>query len=595
MFTLVKNGGLLITMFLSICLQLYSDAIANSDWLWATKIESISSITPTNTCSDMAVDNNGNTYVAGVFGGEIQFGSIVLTCQGNANMYLSKLNSNGEWMWAKRFTTDDNNNSMYQRVKKLEVVGDSVFLLGNGYFPMVIDGVAFESNSLSYPQGPFIARFNENGICNMGVVLNPSAGILNNFINFDQLAINSSSIYVAGSWNSPSAPYQFGDITVSGYDDGDYTDLDILYAKIDHQGNLLWVKSIGGPSDEELKSMCCDSSGNIYMGGDFISTMIAGDTQLVSSGFGDAFVIKLDQNGYVVWGQKCGGVREDTLAELRERNGILFLTGTYIMQAYFGSLSLEPLNTTNQPNVYFASLANNGTWVNVNRIGGANPGIANASSLVIDNSNAYILIPGVSVSTYYPIQFGDDFSWYLDNTQNISFYHIIAGLNLSTNHWFGLCYAEAGAIWYFTKLKTIDQFLYLGTPVIDQANFGDINIIATTYSCYAIGKINKNQVVENDDETNSVTNHDNIKVFPNPSFGRSSTIIEFDTGTHNPHSISIYNNKGQIVKSYDIKSKTGVIEWDGKNDNGTECSSGVYYIRINSTGSVNHGRFVFIK
>lgn len=576
--------SIIISIFLvMICAPLVSIVNEKSDWLWASKMESPSSQTYLNRYSDMAVDSNGNTYFAGVFSEEMQFGSIVLQCQGNSNMFLAKLNGNGVWIWAKRFTTDDNNLSNLQKIKKLKIVGDNIFLLGDGYFPMAIDGVAFESNSVVYPQGPFIARFDENGICNMGVVLNPSAGQLNNLINFDQLAINNSGIFVAGSWWSNSVPYHFGDITVSGYDDGDMTDYDILYAKIDHQGNLLWVKSIGGPSDDEIMSMCCDSSGNLYMGGEFTSTMIAGNTQLVSSGFKDVFVIKLDQIGEVVWGQKCGGVRDDTMAELRERNGTLYLTGTYKMQAFFGSLNLESMNTTNQENVFFASITNNGTWSSVNRIGGNYSIVAYVSSIVIDNSNAYILIPGVFASSYSPIQFGNDFSWYPGNTQFSSVNHIIAGLNLSTNHWFGLSYADVGSVWVNTKLHATDQYLYLGTPVIDQANFGNINMIATTNSCYAIGKISKNEVVENHDDFNTVTSIDRIRVYPNPSVINNTVKIEIKTQGNHPLSLSIYNVKGQVVKSFINVGKMGIIEWDVKNDNGVVCPSGIYFIRLTST------------
>jgi len=548
----------------------------------------------------MAVDSNGSTYFAGTFSEEIHFGSIILQCQGNNNMFLAKLNNNGVWMWAKRFTTGPTytNYNPWERTEKLKIMGENVYLLGYSYYPMIIDGVTFEGNAgNSNFIGPFIARFDANGICNMGVVLNPSYAPLNHYISFKQLVVNSTGIYVSGSWRSPNESLQFGDIIVSGYNDGDTTDYDILYAKVDHQGNLQWVKSIGGPSDEEIMSMCFDSSGNVYMGGEFTSTMIAGNTQLVSNGFKDVFVVKLDQNGNVVWGQKCGGVRDDTIADMHEKNGVIYLTGTYTLQTSFGSLVLEPINTTTSMpgNIYIASINSSGTWSSVNRIGNPMFPQAFVSSIVVDNNSAYILLPRAYAGSSYPLQFGEDFSWYPSNIPINHQSHIIAGLSISTNHWFGIAYAEVINDLYYTKLRADNLSLYLGTPVSDQINFGNINITATTSSCYAIGKISKNEVVENDDDTGSVTIIDRMRIFPNPSVVNSIVNIEFDTRYNYSTSISIYNMKGQLIKSFSNIGKSGILEWNAIDNNGIECPSGVYFMRLCSLDGVTTKKVVLIK
>lgn len=578
--------------------KLYSLQV-NSNWQWANKFESPYQYGFSNISMD--VDNNGNTYFAGLFRDQLIYGDQSLQCQGSGNLFMGKLNNNGGWQWVRSFWgSEAHTDRPWERIEQIQCVGSDIYVLGFSYFPMTIDGITINGNPGSYHEylGPFIAKFNSSGVCTMGTALNPSYAPLNHYVFFSKFVVTNTAIYVAGSWRSPTEQLQFGDHYVSGYDDGDSTDYDILFAKIDLTGSIDWVKSIGGASDDELKSMCFDSSGNIYLGGEFSSTMIAGSVQLVSSGFKDVFIVRIDPSGNVLWGSKCGGTRDDTLSDMTERNGVVYLTGLYTLQTSFGSLILEPINTTTSTpgNIYIASITNSGAWNSVNRIGNPMYGVASASSIVVDDNNsAYILLPRASTNSYYPLQFGDDFSWYPSNIPITHQSHIIAGLNISANHWFGIAYAEVIYDTNYTNLRSHNQYLYMGTPVGDQVSFGSIDITATMSSCYAIGKISKSEVVENNDETNSVTNISRIRVFPNPAVANSSVKIDFDTGTHTPHSISIYNNKGQIVKSFIITSKSGDIEWNAMTDSGVECPSGVYFVRLRSKGGVTNGKFVYIK
>ena len=72
-----------------------------------------------------------------------------------------------------------------------------------------------------------------------------------------------------------------------------------------------------------------------------------------------------------------------------------------------------------------------------------------------------------------------------------------------------------------------------------------------------------------------------VSVFPNPASQSSS--ISFKLTEAAPISITIYNIKGQKVKSLiDSEMKSGDYQftWDGRDNNGRSCSSGLYYYRI---------------
>lgn len=91
----------------------------------------------------------------------------------------------------------------------------------------------------------------------------------------------------------------------SSSNDGDFADMnkgrsDILVFKIDSIGNIIWKKSIGGSHDDVVASMVIDSSNNIILtgytnsvNGDFVST--------VFSSRQDLYIIKLNDNGEIVW------------------------------------------------------------------------------------------------------------------------------------------------------------------------------------------------------------------------------------------------------------------------------------------------------
>jgi len=72
-----------------------------------------------------------------------------------------------------------------------------------------------------------------------------------------------------------------------------------------------------------------------------------------------------------------------------------------------------------------------------------------------------------------------------------------------------------------------------------------------------------------------------ISIYPNPSF--AETNISFKLQSSAPATIEVYNLKGQKVKAlFSGNAKIGLnsFVWDGTNQNGQRCSSGIYLYRI---------------
>ncbi len=69
--------------------------------------------------------------------------------------------------------------------------------------------------------------------------------------------------------------------------------------------------------------------------------------------------------------------------------------------------------------------------------------------------------------------------------------------------------------------------------------------------------------------------------YPNPM--RTLTTISFSaTDLHGLARIKIYNVKGQLVKQFSISNEKSSIEWNGKDENGKQLGSGIYFYKLDT-------------
>ena len=87
-----------------------------------------------------------------------------------------------------------------------------------------------------------------------------------------------------------------------------------------------------------------------------------------------------------------------------------------------------------------------------------------------------------------------------------------------------------------------------------------------------------------------------MAAFPNPF--NPSTRIPYQLAKAGNVDIRIYNNRGQLVRSYPMGMKDAgyhSVTWDGLAEDGSECGTGIYYIRM-QTGDKSYGsKAVMIK
>ncbi|MCZ2141660.1 MAG: hypothetical protein LC096_09765, partial [Bacteroidia bacterium] len=140
----------------------------------------------------------------------------------------------------------------------------------------------------------------------------------------------------------------FGNIYLSGYfsDSFDFDTgpgittvtsngaTDIFFSKLDVNGNLVWVRTMGAADVDYAYSLIVDVSDNVYVTGQYRNTIDldagAGVATYTSNGGEDAFLVKYDTNGNHIWSKSFGQYTQDSGNSLAlDANGNVYLYGLF--------------------------------------------------------------------------------------------------------------------------------------------------------------------------------------------------------------------------------------------------------------------------
>jgi len=121
-----------------------------------------------------------------------------------------------------------------------------------------------------------------------------------------------------------SASSQNGD--VKGVRVGAYNYNDAWVLKLDQQGQILWQKTLGGWEDDKASSVAITSDGGYIIAGTTASN--SGDVT-GNHGYSDCWIVKLDNQGGLKWQKTLGGFNADEgTSVVVSPNGGYILAGT---------------------------------------------------------------------------------------------------------------------------------------------------------------------------------------------------------------------------------------------------------------------------
>jgi hypothetical protein len=283
----------------------------------------------------MATDAEGNIFLCGRFGETVDFnpggGVANLTSAGLSDIYLLKLNANGDFLWAKHFGGPDFDGP---RALALDASGH-IYL--TGYF----------GNTADFDPGPGTFPLTSAGGADVFVLkLSPAGnpvwakrlGGVQDAIGYAILPDAAGNVYTAGIFMG-EADFDPGTTNQFRTSRGSW---DIFLSKLNASGNYVWIRHIGGTGVDIPQNMHFGQDGNLVLTGYFDDTLDidpGNNEQLLSPlGDNDGFVLKMNPQGQLVWARQLSGEQR----VISERCAILPDQGILVTGRFNGALLLDP-------------------------------------------------------------------------------------------------------------------------------------------------------------------------------------------------------------------------------------------------------------
>jgi hypothetical protein len=531
----------LVTLFM--CL---ASLTGMAQWQWVTSTKGVIS-----GVFDMANDPSGNILVTGSFADTAILGNTVIhkkNTGSNYDIFVAKLNSQGNFIWAKRIgpnsTTQTNN-----------VVCDK---WGNIYVTGTYSGWgspdSVEHVPLTTP-GVFIAKYDPNG----AFIWLKEIPVTNYFEERKRLAVDTfGNIYYAGAFKDS--------FTIDNVKLFSTAHRDAFLLKLNTNGNLVWARSIGGKYDDGIANIAVDANANIYMSGYFSDTLqFAADTIVSASGMEQAFLVKYDPGGVPLFARYIP-VYGKGLPIAIDASSSMYVAGRFGNSLTIDGLTVDPVSTDN---IFLARYHSSGVidWL---KVAGSSKQPIGFSAIVARNGNFYVAGG-----------FKDSATIGTDKLYS----------NVPTNIFLSK-YSDAGNPMWTKTIKSTEYFytilyslstdeygtLYTGGTFAKNCFFDDMTAKADTNVINAF--IAKLHAFTGLDET--TVSEKPLVAYPNPSDGA----ITLDLGGGEYNRVEIFNMMGVRVLGQDIPQKTRKLKLDLEH-----LPSGSYYLKALD----NHGKSEVVK
>jgi hypothetical protein len=278
------------------------------------------------------MDAAGNAYVTGAYYNTGYFGSHTLAAYSSDEAYLAKLDSSGTFVWAKRFY-----GSYYQRGRDVAVnANGDIAVTGEFSYRINIDGTELQPSyaSSSYYR-IYVAKFNSAGLlqwARMAGYMQSSYSSYGEDVDID----DSGEVAIVARFQYIVDFHTNGNQRLYAYQNSN--NWDCLVAKWDTNGGYRWAQAAGGSSTDYCYSLEMDpATGNITIAGMFNGNAWFANQQLSSAGSYDAFIAHIPDAGGWDWVKQFGGSSSEYGYSAAMRNGMYAFGGYFHASASDGS------------------------------------------------------------------------------------------------------------------------------------------------------------------------------------------------------------------------------------------------------------------
>ena len=270
----------------------------------------------------IAVHGAGNVIATGNFDGAITFGTLpTLTATAGQDALVFALDAMGEPLWAKAAGGAGNDIA-----RGLAVIGDTVYVSGWAHETLDLDcGDTIDTDGDG--DGWIAALDASTGDCQWLLDL-PSEGEA----RARALATDGDRLFVGVDFEQTLTLPNGEVLTSAG-------DLDVAIFAMTPSREVIWSRQFGDEAKQDIFVAVADGDGGVLIGGAATGTPDLGEGNIVSQDVGeDAYAIRLDELGQVLWARTFGGDGDDdTINAAFSSNGLLYIGGEVAISMDLGS------------------------------------------------------------------------------------------------------------------------------------------------------------------------------------------------------------------------------------------------------------------
>jgi len=302
----------------------------NGNYIWTKSFGN----TGTDKGKSVTTDNLGNLYVTGFVNDQVNVGTYTIGTAGVMNAFIIKMDSAGNYIHVKDISPRFSGGYKIKSDKN-----GSIYLAGELLYNNYIAGFEVLGPTSLVWRDAFLAKL-DTSIQTQWVNL-----VKGSFHNVgEDLAFNDNYVYLTGCY---SYTCDFSGISLTYNGDGTNTTTinasrDAFVSKYDLDGNIIWAKGFGGKDLDYGYGIDVSKDDNVYISGYFEDTVMFDSNQLISNGYSDMYIAKLDSLGNVVWVKQQGNTTHEYNYCLRiDSAQNIYTGGTYETAQNFDDISLQ--------------------------------------------------------------------------------------------------------------------------------------------------------------------------------------------------------------------------------------------------------------
>ncbi|HNQ11774.1 MAG TPA: T9SS type A sorting domain-containing protein [Bacteroidia bacterium] len=353
---------------------------------------------------------------------------------------------------------------------------------------------------------------------------------------------------------------------------GDKTDFcrggfDYWIIKIDSVGNIIWQKTIGGSDFDELYSIKQTGDGGYILGGASLSNISFEKTENCRGAL-DFWAVKIDSLGTIQWQKTMGGNDFETLFSIQQTTD-----GGYILGGdSFSNISGDKTeNSRGGDDFWLVKLDPNGNYLWQKTIGGnMNEWI---NSVIQTTDNGYLMLgnSGSDISgekTDFCRGLSDIWVVKTDSLANIQWQKTIGGTDID------------GAS---SVSQTLDDGFILGGTSSSNIGFEKTENSMGESDYWLI----KHDAITGIAGEERIVNNKLI-IYANPTAGKCNISVPDDFVHEKNLTLNIYDNTGKLIQQKLLQMNDGKIKLNLETE-----ARGIYTVTLSSKKKSYYGKIVF--